>query len=766
MNKQWFVKLNIICLTVLSLSLALPAAAAVAGDDESTENEKETEEYIDIMVRYKDEVPAEEDLDPAFRNVETLSLLPVQLMSVPTSSVKDISLQENVSRVTFDHEMTTLETGRSQAPAAEDWNQEMVGAFDAWDEGITGQNVRVAVLDTGFYDHADISYAGGHSIFDESYTRGADDWTNDHDGHGTHVAGIIGANQRTRAQGVAPGTDLFGVKIYHSADGNRTRASSLIKGIEWAIEEEMDIISISSGYPEPSVEIREVIREAHSRGIMVVAASGNIPDGSDYKPADYPAAYDEVIAVASLDQDMNRVHDSVIASENELAAPGRRILGLGNSPDSFSTMSGTSQATPHVAGIAALLMQKYPNESASEIRSRMTQKARDLGDEGRDTLYGYGLVHYLEEMMEEPADATSEEEDPSADSEQDGDDSETETEDGSDEEESADETELESDDEPDSDRDSQADNSDDRASSNDTDSENTDGDETETDTEEDRDGTDTDGENTNEDEEAETVEDDLLQSTVWIRPTDSNGIATIEDDDIAGVADNGVLAVSFDSSLAHLQRISLSSNQTAMLRERNISLLIARIDMEWVIPAANLLPGNALLAFETAEAELDYTDTAKSEVIDFYIEQEGQMTTTFPNEMTYRFFTDQPELNNEYLYRWDEQQEEWTLAGDEYSNGGVGGRLTSVETLAVFNSEDLSAAVLSGAASDESDTEEAEDSEDSSEQTASDESSQTDLSESSFEGESGELPFVLAGGAVILASVGGGFYFFGGKPKS
>ncbi|EXJ23373.1 serine alkaline protease [Alkalibacterium sp. AK22] len=763
MNKKWFVKLNIICLTVLTLSLALPAAAALAVEDEKTENESEEAiEYIDIMVRYKNEVPAEEELDPAFKNIETLSLLPVQLMSVPTSSVKDISLQENVSRITFDHEMTTLETGRSQTSASENWNQEMVGAFDAWDEGVTGENVRVAVLDTGFYDHADISYAGGHSIFDESYSRGADDWTNDHDGHGTHVAGIIGASQHTRAQGIAPGTDLYGVKIYHAEDGNRTRASSLIKGIEWAIEEGMDIISISSGYPEPSVEIREVIREAHRRGIMVVAASGNIPDGSDYKPADYPAAYEEVIAVSSLDQDRYRVHDSVIASENELAAPGRQILGLGNSPDGFSTMSGTSQATPHVAGVAALLMQKYPNESASQIRSRMTQKARDLGEEGRDPLYGYGLVHYLEEELEAPA----EEEESSSDNEPD--EEETDTEDASDdlgesnteEDETAEEDDSDPADEPNSD--TQTGDADDTARSNEQE------DETDTFDTNEEDGTHTETEHNDsaDSDEEEPSEDELLQSTVWIRPTDSNGIATIDDDDIAGVADNGVLAISFDSSLAHLQRVSLSSEQTAMLRERNISLLIARIDMEWVIPAANLQAGNALLAFETTEEELEYTETAQSAVIDFYIEQEGQMTTVFPDEMTYRFFTDQPELNNEYLYSWDEQQEEWTLAGDDYSNGGVGGRLTSVETLAVFNAEDLSAAILSGAASDEPEPENTEESDDPAEPVESVEAGDPDVNESSFEGDSGELPFVLAGGAVILASVGGGFYFFGGKPKS
>ncbi|MDZ7836396.1 MAG: S8 family serine peptidase [Alkalibacterium sp.] len=304
--------------SVFLLSILLPAFQV------STHGMSADENTIDIIIRYEETVPDEDTLDPRYENINTMDLLPVQTMTVPVSAVKDISLQENVRRITYNQEVETSES--TYTISDEDWNQEMIGTFDAWDEGYTGQGVDVAVLDTGFYNHPEITYAGGHSIFGEDDESGPDEWTNDHSGHGTHIAGIIGAHTGTRAQGIAPDADLYGVKVYHEANGDKTRVGNLLQGLNWAIQNESDIIVISSGYANLNQEIHDMIQIAYGQGALIFAASGNMT--GDNTSIDYPAAHEEVIAVTGINQRQARVTDAMVANENELAGPGQNILGL------------------------------------------------------------------------------------------------------------------------------------------------------------------------------------------------------------------------------------------------------------------------------------------------------------------------------------------------------------------------------------------------------------------------------------------------------
>lgn len=732
-----------LCAVILIFSSLLSVGNVAAHDTHHSE------EYVDIIVRYHDTVPSEDDLNPDFKNVMTLDLLPIQSMSVPASSIKDISLQPNVRRVTYDQEIETSETARDVA--ANDWNQDMIGTFEAWDEGFFGDAIDVAVLDTGFYDHPDMTYAGGFSIFDEEHELGPDDWTNDHDGHGTHVAGIIAAHQGTRGQGVAPNVNVYGIKIYHESRGNRTTVGNLLAGLEIAINQGVDIINISSGYPDPYTDMKDLIEIAHSQDILIVAASGNATD--ENPDIDYPAAYPEVISVANVDNNYMHVYDSVISELNELAAPGQSIIGLGTPADNadYVTMSGTSQSTPHVVGIAALLMQKYPNESAAQIRARMQQKALDLGDEGFDIFYGHGLVQYsqpelpIEDEDEEDTEPTPEEED---------------------EGESPEEEESESDDALDE---SEENEQPDDPSNNETEESEEDVSEVEEEPTEDEEETieeDTDEDSSEEiEDESETDDSDesATRSTVWIRPSATNDVATISQEDLESVGDNGVLAVSFDSTLSHIDRLQLSATDIQEIKERNITLLIARMDMEWVVPSDNLESNEALLIFEPADATLPYVTDAKSEPLAFSIEQNGERQTVFASPMTYRFFTNEAEVNQDYLYQWDLENEEWVVLGDDYTNGGVVGTSNVTATLAVFNPDDLSAAVNdSDFPSDEEDSVEEEVTENITDEQNEEEAvlERTEAEENAL-----DLPVALSGAVVILAAVGGGFYFFGGKSK-
>lgn len=741
---------------IFLLSIILPAGQAAAHDRHNGD------EYIDIIVRYKEAVPAEETLDESFENIQTMDLLPIQTMSVPASAIKDLSLNDTVKRITYDQEVGTSES--DYMVSSEDWNQDMIGTFDAWEEGYTGNNINVAVLDTGFYQHPEITYAGGHSIFDEEYELGPDEWTNDHSGHGTHVAGILGAHQGTRAQGVAPGIDLYGVKVYHEDNGAKTRVGNLLSGLDWAIKNNSDIIVISSGYPDHNEEIHEMIQLANSQGILTVAASGNITD--DNGTIDYPAAHEEVIAVSGVNQRMAHVSDSMVAYENELAAPGQNILSL-STDGTHSSMSGTSQATPHVAGIAALLMEKYPDESSAVIRQRMVDQALDLGDEGRDVIYGHGLVQFSEAAPEvkepvddesDPAEEVPEEQPDSSDGEEDSDEPEPDPDPETipDDETESEQPEIPQEENTESEEPSSEtiDNSEDNTSEEPAESE----EETITEVPSENEGT----EEEPEEDTASDEADHEHHSTIWIRPSETNGVATVAEEDIKAVPSNGVLAISFDSSLGHIDRIRLSREQVKDLKDKNITLLVARVDLEWVIPAKSLSDGNAFITFEPSDQELSYKEITKGKILSFGIEQEGERLTAFPSEMIYRFFTPAAEYNQDALYEWNGSEESWELLGDAYTNGGVVGVTSDLATLAVFNPDELEAAI---AADEEENAEVVEESEET-EPEPTNESSEEEKDSAFLEEDSSELPVVLSSVVVVLLSVTGGLYFFGGKSKS
>ncbi|MDN6730441.1 MAG: S8 family serine peptidase, partial [Alkalibacterium sp.] len=746
-------------LLVFLLSFFLPASKLFA---EENSDKAASEEYIDIIVRYKETVPDEDLLDPRFKNVTTMDVLPIQTMSVPTSAVRDISLQENVRRITYDQE---VETSQSTYPvSSEDWNQDMIGTFDAFEEGYTGKNVNVAILDTGFYQHSEITYSGGHSIFLEDDELGPDPWTNDHSGHGTHVAGIMGAKKGSRTQGIAPGINLYGVKVYHESKGSKTRVGNLLSGLNWAIDNGMDIIVISSGYAHPNNEVHEVIKLAASKGIMTVAASGNMTE--ENVTTDYPAAHEEVIAVAGVNQKQTHVSDSMIAPENELAAPGQNILSLGIN-GAHVAMSGTSQAVPHVAGIAALLMEKYPNDSTRTIRQRMIDRSLDLGETGRDLIYGYGLVQYakqttdeepdepLEETpkedTEEPKETDDEKETPEDKSDKD---SEKNTEEANQDKEDKEKSENMTSDENDDSTDKET------ADSSKDDSEETKSEDQTTDAESNK------NQNKEEEssEETETTDDEAdkksdkgaaQQKTVWIRPSETKGAATVADEDIKGIAENGVLAISFDASLKHIDQVNLSHDQVDILRNKNIILLIARADLEWVIPSSNLLDANAQIVFDKAKKAVAFDSLTKGNPLTFSIEQDGKALTDFPSQMTYRFYTPAAEYNEDALYQWSESEETWSMLGDAYTKGGVVGVTNNTPTLAVFNPKELASAQADLKKKKEDATKNEKESREKNVEEAS----------ASVKDSALNFPMLLSSILVVILVVSGGFYFFKRKSK-
>ena len=198
-----------------------------------------------------------------------------------------------------------------------------------------------------------MSTIGGKNFTDDD--NGKEDQFNDYNGHGTHVAGTIAANdQNGGVSGVAPEANLLIVKVLGGEDGSG-QYEWIINGMNYAVEQKADIISMSLGGPADVPELKEAVENAVKSGVLVVCAAGNEGDGNDRtEEYSYPAAYNEVIAVGSVSLTRESSEFSNANKEIDLVAPGEEILST--LPDrQYGKLSGTSMATPHVSGALALI---------------------------------------------------------------------------------------------------------------------------------------------------------------------------------------------------------------------------------------------------------------------------------------------------------------------------------------------------------------------------------------------------------------------------
>ncbi|WP_135611737.1 S8 family serine peptidase [Methanococcoides sp. AM1] len=273
----------------------------------------------------------------------------------------------------------------------------------AW-EITTGDGVVVAVLDTGVAqnapDLADTNFVSGYD-----FINGDNDPSDDHS-HGTHVAGTIAqsTNNGIGVAGVAYDCSIMPVKVL-GADGSGNLAQ-LVDGIYFATDNGADVISMSLGYPPryyPGVALDNALEYADEHGVTIVAAAGN--DGTRF--VSYPAAYEKCIAVGATGYDGNLAPYSNYGPGLDVVAPGGNtgqdlnndgygdgILQNTFDPStqifSYYFFQGTSMATPHVSGVAALLISQ--GASNDEVRTALESTAMDLGKSGWDTAYGYGLI--------------------------------------------------------------------------------------------------------------------------------------------------------------------------------------------------------------------------------------------------------------------------------------------------------------------------------------------------------------------------------------
>lgn len=279
------------------------------------------------------------------------------------------------------------------------WCHNSIKAEKAREKGLTGRGVKIAVIDSG----VDVNHPDFDGVnFEQGYNC-AENATDENDlsdivGHGTTVTGVIAActDNDMGIAGVASGVTVIPIKI---TETKKFSLSMLLKGLKKALETDCDIINMSLGGPitdsQTLAAFKTYTDEAEKRGITVVAAAGN--SGNTNNDVNYPAAFDTVIGVGAVDKYLNV---AVFSQRNEgvfITAPGVDIYSLISGGKAGFT-GGTSFSSPMVAASLALVKQACPEYKGEDMRKLLMDTAVDLGAEGYDVSYGYGMLN-LENMI-------------------------------------------------------------------------------------------------------------------------------------------------------------------------------------------------------------------------------------------------------------------------------------------------------------------------------------------------------------------------------
>lgn len=278
-----------------------------------------------------------------------------------------------------------VETEKVESKEKEDleWNMQAIrlDEGDRAEGACTGNRVKVALIDSGVDLFEDIEVEESINLIPGEEEVLPLFW--DTSGHGTSIAGVIAARDNEEGiTGIAPDVELYSARVL---DGNKVApVSRIVEAIYWAIEKDVNIISISFGTMERSEALETAVRAAHKKGILIVAAAGN------HGVVEYPAAMDEVMAVGGTDIDGTACDYSAEGEEVEIVAPAEKIRTTGGFGGTL-VCNGTSMAVPHVVGVAARLWEKDRTKPADFIRQLMDVAANQYGDEKK---YGNGLLDY------------------------------------------------------------------------------------------------------------------------------------------------------------------------------------------------------------------------------------------------------------------------------------------------------------------------------------------------------------------------------------
>jgi len=275
----------------------------------------------------------------------------------------------------------------------------LVNASHVWAKTApaAAEPIKICVVDTGYdLGHPDLPNDVAHNVsgWHQVNTDGStpfDLWDVDGHGHGTHCAGTIGAigNNEIGVTSVNPDPTKFQFFIGKglSNSGSGTNAN-VVKAVEACVNAGAKVISMSLGGSGYSSTTDAFYKDQYDKGVLVVAAAGN----SGYDSWGYPAGYPAVVSVGSVMSTRSLSYFSTRNDQVEVAAPGHSVLST-HKNNGYTSMSGTSMACPHVAGVAALLWSHFPDCTNNQIRNAMINSSVESGSAGWDKYYGWGRVN-------------------------------------------------------------------------------------------------------------------------------------------------------------------------------------------------------------------------------------------------------------------------------------------------------------------------------------------------------------------------------------
>lgn len=434
---------NSIAILGLALLMALPVSASTSFVAIKPQNDN----FVRVFIAFDKPVGASEQALVRAHGGKikySYSIVDAIAAQVPEAALSGFAHNPHVLAIEPDLEVQAVDIELDNS-----WGVKRIGGGDVH-TGYSnrGEGVRVGIIDSGInYNHPDLN---------DNYKGGYDFYYYDHDpmdvyGHGTHVAGSACAednnvdgttsvNPKLGVVGSAADCDLYSLRVLNE-DGVGY-FSDIVASIQWSLGDEvylpawgdtpatttqgirMDVVNLSLGQSQdPGETVRQAFNEAYNRGLLIVAAAGNSGNpGGNGNSIIYPAKYDSVIAVGATDVNDKRASFSSTGDDLELVAPGVSVYSTWNDnasyydpqpvcegtlldingdgePDGecYKYGSGTSMASPHVAGTAALVIKAYRDAGTAytnaDVRALLQSTAIDLGTAGKDGRYGYGLVN-------------------------------------------------------------------------------------------------------------------------------------------------------------------------------------------------------------------------------------------------------------------------------------------------------------------------------------------------------------------------------------
>lgn len=396
-----------ICFTVVFKSFAVCSASSEESNlkkyeriiKQENKNEEDKKDYIVITKDVKDK----KEILEAYKDADEKNCIEVNksdTLLLEDLSAEQADMLENMNDLLIVEEdgivcANKVEEEDVKTVIDEEWNIEMINAdnLDLQSEG--NSRVKVAIIDSGVDIGGDIPVYRSINFIPEE--ENVSPLFCDTTGHGTSVAGIIASlGEESNVKGINPNVELYSLKVLD--DNNTSPVSRIIEAIYWCIDNDINIINMSFGTPNYSVALKNVVREAYDKGILMIASAGNT-NGSQYK-TEYPAAFGEVIAVGSVNSIGEVSGYSIKEPIVEIYAPGELIKTTGYFKGDM-IVSGTSFSVPHIVGIASLLWEKDMTCSNQFIRELIKVSANECVDDNSGKSYRIADAEYALKIYEQ-----------------------------------------------------------------------------------------------------------------------------------------------------------------------------------------------------------------------------------------------------------------------------------------------------------------------------------------------------------------------------